>query len=121
MRFVGKGDARQMAELPNGPNLGVRVSLDPPPPAGWWDRAMDRWGLPTVAAVLLGALLYQFVSRDLVTMQAASLETQRLISEHVAESRLDQTEVRYLLRQICLNGADTEAERAACVLPRVTR
>jgi len=94
----------------------------------WVERGVDRWGLPTVfALILLGALLVfgwraltglaeaQTDTREALTK--AQTDTQKAIDDHVHEMRVEQAETRWYLRAICFNSANTESERAACVLP----
>lgn len=85
------------------------------------ERAMDRWGAPTVLLVFVCVgfwLLYTGKLDDLMQAQAA---TQRSIEAHVNQMNVDRTEWRFYLRALCVNSADSEAERANCVPPSEAR
>lgn len=78
------------------------------------ERLWDRYGFPSIVAVGLGFALYQFTSGELRAIRS-------VIDQHVTDTRLDQSEIRFYLRAICLNTAQTESQRAACVLGEQTR
>lgn len=104
-----------MADHESGP-LNAQQLLEhyQPSEAPWWVTAMKTWGV--------GAGIGIFLVWFMATVVLARLDTvQSTLSNHVLATQLDQTEIRYLLRSICLNTADTEAERAGCVLPGQAR
>lgn len=65
----------------------------------WWAQLLARYGFATaVAAVLIWSLLGD-------------------LRADVSAMRDEHLEMRFFLRAICNNDADTDAERANCVPP----
>lgn len=75
-----------------------------------WVRLIYRYGVPAGIALFLTYFLTQNVTKDMARV-ASSVE--QMQGEH--------QELRFFLRAICLNTADTESQRAACVPPNEAR
>jgi hypothetical protein len=85
------------------------------------ERSIDRWGIPTVLLIVMSVVFYQLYTGKLQLIQDAQASTQKAMEQHINDMRLDQSEIRFFLRAMCNNAADSEAERANCVPPSQAR
>ncbi len=72
----------------------------------WWSQFISRFGVPTGFAAALLYVLIQVFTGDI-----------KAIKEDVGKVRDEHLEMRFFLRAICINGADTEPEQANCIPP----
>ena len=75
-----------------------------------WVRLLYRYGVPAGIALFLTYFLTQNVTRDMAAMRG-----------DVSQMRSEHQELRFFLRAICINTAETEWQRAACVPPNEAR
>ena len=73
-------------------------------------RLIYRYGVPAGIALFLTYFLTQQVSVNVASVAA-----------QVEDMRTEHLELRWFLRAICLNTAETEAQRASCVPPNEAR
>lgn len=66
-----------------------------------WERIANKYGIPAVIALFLVWWLTSGVSADISAIKAA-------LGLHTSETN-------FYLRQVCLNTAQTENQRAACI------
>jgi len=105
--------------------LAAKVSGETP----WWATA-PIWlaagivGVPSFIAIAAGFYLAQNVTRALRQLDTYSLSELHLINEHLSESKHNFTVVLKFMDddlraqyQACLNSAQTNQERLACVSP----
>lgn len=90
-------------------------------PAARVERAIDRWGVPTVLLIALCVVFYLLYTGKLQAIQDAQANTNEALTDHVNEMKLDRTEWRFFLRALCVNSANSESERANCVPPSEAR
>lgn len=90
-------------------------------PAARVERAIDRWGVPTVLLIVMCVVFYMLFTGQLKAIGDAQAATQKSIESHVNDMRLDQAETRFFLRALCVNAAESESERANCVPPSEAR
>jgi hypothetical protein len=75
------------------------------PNAAFAERVLSKYGLATLLA--LG--FFYWVTTD---VSGSIKAVQVTLSDHISEST-------YYLRQVCINTAKDETQRAACIAPRV--
>ena len=75
-----------------------------------WARILYRYGVPAGIALFLTYFLTQNVSRDVASVA---------MSQRIMQA--EHQELRFFLRAICINTAETEWQRAACVPPNEAR
>jgi hypothetical protein len=81
----------------------------------WWAKAIDRWGIATLfALVLLWHVLYGDKNDNIAVVQ-------KTLEQHVQDMRIDAAENRWYLRALCLNTAKDDTARAGCVPPQNAR
>ena len=90
-------------------------------PASRVERAIDRWGVPTVLLIAMCVVFYLLYTGKLQAIADAQAATTQALRDHVNDMRIDQSETRFYLRAICVNSAGSEQERASCILPNEAR
>jgi hypothetical protein len=85
------------------------------------ERAIDRWGMPTVLLIAMCVFFYMLYTGKLQAIETAQASTLKAVEALANDTRFGQAEQRWLLRQICLHTAETESERAGCVSPSDAR
>lgn len=110
-----------MPDHDSGP-IDIQQTYDPfPGPAPWWVRAIQNLGLPTVYALGTAFVLYTILTGDLSAWKKQQDEIKALLVQHVNDTLSDQRETRFYLRQICINSAKDEYQRAGCIAPETAR
>jgi hypothetical protein len=79
-------------------------TMTPAPQTATFAKVLEKYGLATVLALFF----VWWVTSDLSGSVRAIQDT---LTEHISESA-------YYMRQICLNTAQDESQRAACIAPR---
>lgn len=74
------------------------------PPTNLYERVLMKYGLSTAIAVFLIWKMTTGISGHIDQIQTA-------LNEHI-------TETAYYLRAICVNTAQDDIQRAACMMPR---
>lgn len=100
-----------MAE-PSTPVIGPIFTNESSP---WWAKVLDRWGFPTAVAALL---LWFFLTQGgaaLADFNKAQGAMNTALTAHSAQMKMDAMEMRFYLRQLCVNSARTEAARSLCL------
>lgn len=59
----------------------------------------------------LAAILVYFLMASVSTAQS---DIKSALTQHITDMKLDAQRSGFLLKAICLNGADSESERATC-------
>ena len=86
-----------------------------------WTQVAYKFGVPSVIALALVWFLMEQVSTAQAGTHQAILEVGKALDKHVTDMRQEQAETRFYLRQICINAAKDEAQRAGCVPPEFAR
>lgn len=76
-----------------------------------WRQLLAKYGLGTVLALVLTYFLMHNVSESIAKVSDT-------LNQHVGDMKSQQIESRFYLRAICLNTAETEAQRAGCEVSR---
>lgn len=79
-----------------------------------WLRAVYIVGVPSVIALFLVYFLTNSVIAQLTAHSQATEGMRQLLQQHMAQQELIQQENKFYLRQLCLNTARSDEQRAAC-------
>lgn len=75
--------------------------MSPEPMSTAWERLANKYGIPAVISLFLIWWLTKGVSGDIGDIKAS-------LGRHMYETN-------FYLRQVCLNTASSESQRAACI------
>ena len=89
--------------------------VEPTDDMAGWQSLIRKHGPMTIIALGLTLWLTRSVSSDMKEQTEAISANAAALQRHDAESKLADQETRFFLRQICVNTADNESERAACI------